>query len=251
MGSVFLQETEATVVVFDLKGFVGMAHRLRPVDLGAALSRFYEHAEQCVLQHRGRIIKFVGDLTLAAWLALEVEDHRLQGLLALREAHHQRCSWVQQGIDRGLPPLDYSLAIASGPVLAGQIGTDRLRSFDILGQATVTALKLATVATARSCGHLIAGDTVSGAIAAAAATPAAVSTGASAPPLATSAIPAIPAIPATPVTPAVAAVATGAPPALSVPTAMAAGGGRGQFPPVIEVEGIELAGRPLRLYRLC
>ena len=158
MGAVFLQVTEGTVVLFDLRGFQTLAGRLGPIDLGAALSRFYDHAEACTLAAHGRVVKFMGDLVLCAWLSSEVEDHRRQAVAAVREASERRSRWIQEGIDAGLPLLDYSVAAASGPLLVGHIGTDRMRSFDVLGEPESTAHKLTLVATSRSLGHLLTAD---------------------------------------------------------------------------------------------
>ena len=36
---------------------------------------------------------------------------------------------------RKLPVLDYCIGLASGPVLAGELGSDQLRFYDVLGRA--------------------------------------------------------------------------------------------------------------------
>src|SRR5207244_3988123 len=43
MGTMFLQVVDATVVLADLRDFSPLATQLGPVELGLALSRFYEH----------------------------------------------------------------------------------------------------------------------------------------------------------------------------------------------------------------
>lgn len=159
MGStLFLQETEATVVIFDLRGFADLAGRLSPVELGAALGRFYEHTESIVLGSGGRVIKFMGDIVMAAWLATGAEDHRREALDALRAAHAERPRWIQEGLDQGQPLLDYSVAAASGPVLVGHIGTERMRTFDVLGEPVSVARKLTLVATTRGLDHLVTAE---------------------------------------------------------------------------------------------
>ncbi|MBI4512379.1 MAG: adenylate/guanylate cyclase domain-containing protein [Deltaproteobacteria bacterium] len=160
MGSMFLQEAEATVVMFDLRGFATLAARLGPVDLGASLSRFYEHAEACIVANEGRIIRFMGDWVLAAWLASEVGDHRKKSLAAVAESRRRRAPWVQKGVDGGHPLLDYSVAAATGPVLVGQIGTERLKFFDVLGEPASIVRKLTVVCTLRNVEHLVTSETL-------------------------------------------------------------------------------------------
>jgi adenylate cyclase len=156
----FLQEAEATVLVFDLRGFSRLAASLGPIDLGAALSRFYQHCETCVVAHAGRMVKFLGDGVLACWLSSEVEDFRRKAVAAVWESHRKRAAWVQKGVDEGFPMLDYSVAAATGPVLVGHIGTDRLKQFDVLGESVNIARKLTGVATARGVDHLVTHETL-------------------------------------------------------------------------------------------
>jgi adenylate cyclase len=155
-GAVFLEETEATVVVFDLRGFSRLSAALAPLDLGLALGHYYEHAEGCVLAHKGRLVKFAGDAVFAAWLANETSDHKQKAVAAVAEANLTRPAWLERNQGAGMPVLDYSVAAATGPVLAGHIGTPRHKSFDVLGAPVNTAAKLTTVATARGVDHLLA-----------------------------------------------------------------------------------------------
>jgi len=68
-GDMFLQEAEAAVLVFDLRGFTPLCARLGPIELGAALGRFYEHCEAAVDAGGGRVIKLVGDMVVSVWVA--------------------------------------------------------------------------------------------------------------------------------------------------------------------------------------
>jgi adenylate cyclase len=156
MTALFLQETEATVVVFDLRGYSRLAVSLPPLDLGLALGHYYSHAEACVLPHHGRLVKLAGDAVLVAWLANEEPKHKQRALAAIDGALAQKQDWLAQNESQGLPHLDYSIAAATGPVLAGHIGTDRFRSFDVLGDPVNVAVKLTTVATARTADHVLA-----------------------------------------------------------------------------------------------
>ena len=156
----FLQEAEATVMMFDLRGFSKLAASLGPIDLGASLSRFYEHCESCVVAHGGRMVKFLGDAVLCCWLSSEVDDFRRKAVAAVWESHKKRGPWVQKGVDDGFPVLDYSVAAATGPVLVGHIGTERLKQFDVLGEPVNIVGKLTSVATARNMDHLVTNETL-------------------------------------------------------------------------------------------
>ena len=151
----FLQETEASIAVFDLRGFSKMAAELTPVDLGTVLGHFYTYAEDLVLGHGGRVIKFAGDAVIAVWLRHEIDQHQKRALQCVAAAASGKGAWIETNRASQMAPLDYSVAAASGPVLAGHIGTERLKSFDVLGDAVNVAAKLTTVATVRGYDHIV------------------------------------------------------------------------------------------------
>jgi adenylate cyclase len=162
MGTMFLQEVEATVVLADLRDFSPLAAQLGPVDLGLALSRFYEHIGDVIERHHGRIVKFIGDGVLAVFVR-GAGDHRLRALNAVAEAVRNRQKFLDENEQLKLPVLDYSLGAASGTVLAGEMGTAKLRFYDVLGHPVNLAFRLTALASRRQMSNLIAADTFEGA----------------------------------------------------------------------------------------
>jgi class 3 adenylate cyclase len=152
--ALFLELTEGTVAVFDLRDFSRLAATTMPLDLGAALANFYVHAEKQILGNSGRVVKFAGDMVLGVWLEKQVPDHQRQALQAIADSAAARPEWMEKTARLKLPKMDYSVAAASGALLAGQIGTPRMRSFDVLGEAVNIAAKLTTVATSRDIPQL-------------------------------------------------------------------------------------------------
>ncbi len=63
----------------------------------------------------------------------------------------------------GLPPLDYAAGAASGEVLAGELGTDRIRFWDVLGAPVNLAFRLCALAADRGVPQLVHASTVEGA----------------------------------------------------------------------------------------
>jgi adenylate cyclase len=156
MAAVFLQETEAAVILFDLCEFTRLGAQLSPLDLGLALSRYYAHCERIIEENGGRLVKFAGDAVLGAWLANETARPSVRALAAIAAARNERRAFLARCRAEGIAELDHAAAATSGPVLAGQIGTDRHKSFDVLGETVNAAFKLAAAAQARGVDHLIA-----------------------------------------------------------------------------------------------
>lgn len=156
MGKLFLQEVDATVMVADVRDFSPLAQQLGPVDLGLALSRFYEHVASVLEAHHGRLVKFLGDGVLAAFIG---GDHRLAALLAIADLLSARPVFLEGNAERKLPLLDYSLGAASGTVLAGELGTEKLHFWDVLGQPVTRAFRLCALGTRRAVSNLVDADT--------------------------------------------------------------------------------------------
>lgn len=155
-GAVLLQETVGTIAVLDLKGFTAMTAGLSPLDLGVVLGHYYGFAEKIIQENDGHLVKFMGDAVLGAWLSNEVPSHKKLALAAVAQALKEKPGWIADNRQAGMPPLDFTVASAAGAVLAGQIGTPRNRSFDVLGAPVNTAVKLVGVAAARGMDHVLA-----------------------------------------------------------------------------------------------
>ncbi len=153
----FLQQADATVVVTEGRGFSKLAETLGPVELGLALSSYYSHVAGFVEKHGGRIVKFIGDGVLASFTG---SDHRGRGLAAVAEMEQHRHEWLADARKAHLPPIDYVVSAASGEVLNGELGTDRLRFWDVIGAPVNLAFRLGWLAISRGVTNLVAADTV-------------------------------------------------------------------------------------------
>jgi adenylate cyclase len=152
MGTMFLQEVDATIMLADVRDFSPLAVQLGPVELGLALGRFYEHIGGIVEGHHGRIVKFIGDGVLGVFIG---GDHRLHALEAMGEMVKSRQPFLDENATRKLPVLDYAVGSASGTVLAGELGTDKLRFYDVLGQPVNQAFRICALATRRGVSNLV------------------------------------------------------------------------------------------------
>jgi adenylate cyclase len=159
MGTLFLQEVDATIVLADVRDFSPLAQQLGPVELGLALGRFYEHVGGIVEGHHGRIVKFIGDGVLGTFIG---GDHRLNALEAIAEMVKTRQKFLDENVTKKLPVLDYAVGAASGAVLAGELGTDKLRFYDVLGQPVNQAFRVTALATRRNVSNLIDAGTYEG-----------------------------------------------------------------------------------------
>lgn len=158
--NIFLKEMPATAAFVDVRRFSELASSLSPTELAVALGSFYRHFERAVLDHDGRVVKFISDAALALFPSVGGADHASNALRTALTLVDGAADWSRDNQAHGLPAMTYSIGVASGVVLHGELGTDRLRAFDALGRPVTLATWLARLATARGVANLVAGSTL-------------------------------------------------------------------------------------------
>lgn len=133
---------EVTALFADLRGFTTFSERSLPEEVVEMLNRYFGAAVPHVLDHGGTVIQFVGDAMLAVFNApTRQPDHAISAA---------RAALAMQRAIGGLAaendwPL-FRIGINTGPALVGNIGSDRMRSFNVMGDAINVAARLEGIA---------------------------------------------------------------------------------------------------------
>lgn len=129
---------EVTILFTDLVGFVGIAHRLGAARTVELLNAMVSAFDALALKHGVEKIKTIGDAYMAASGVPEPSaDQALRMVQFAREMHVSlRHTAAQFGVD-----LAMRIGIATGPVMAGVIGTQKF-SYDLWGDAVNLAARL-------------------------------------------------------------------------------------------------------------
>jgi adenylate cyclase len=131
-----------TVMFTDIVGFTRISEELgeRVVPV---LAEYLEAVSTAALNYRGTIDKFIGDGVMAFWGAPAPSDRHAvdacaaalecQRLLALQRAEAERC---------GRTPLRMRVAINTGRMLVGNIGSSERLSYTVIGDPVNVASRL-------------------------------------------------------------------------------------------------------------
>jgi adenylate cyclase len=132
-----------TVLFSDIRGFTTMSEKGTPEDVVSQLNELFTRMVAVVFAHRGTVDKFVGDMVMALYSAplddAEHADHAVQTALAMiRTLNEMNQQWQSQG----KPTLDIGIGINTGPMVAGNIGSDTIMSYTVIGDAVNLGARL-------------------------------------------------------------------------------------------------------------
>lgn len=138
-----LREADVTVLFADLVGFTAFAESADPEAVVAMLRGFFDRAVEAVFAEGGTLGKFLGDGVLAFFGApVPQSDHPRRAVAAAERLQHAMEEWNRECRRSELPALDARIALESGPVLVGEIGSEPRMEYTVLGATVNRAARL-------------------------------------------------------------------------------------------------------------
>jgi adenylate cyclase len=130
------ERREMTVLFSDIRGFTTLSEASTPEEIVSTLNDYFTHMVGVILANGGTIDKFVGDMVMALFGAPlddpKHAEHAVQTALAMAaELDSINASRVAEG----KPPLNTGIGINTGPMVAGMIGSARILSYTVIGDA--------------------------------------------------------------------------------------------------------------------
>ena len=123
-----------TIMMSDIRGFTTLSEQLGPAQVVTMLNRYLGAMTDIIMAHQGTIDEFIGDAILAVFGAPQRGDDdadravncalamqaAMAGINALNEAE-------------GLPAVKTGIALNTGDVIAGNIGSERRSKYGFVG----------------------------------------------------------------------------------------------------------------------
>lgn len=138
-----LREADVTVLFADLVGFTAFAESSPPEEVVELLRGFFERAVSVVFHEGGTLDKFLGDGVLAFFGAPVAQtDHPRRAVAAATGLQKAMAAWNQEREAADLPTLGVRIALESGAVLVGEIGSEPRMEYTVLGATVNRAARL-------------------------------------------------------------------------------------------------------------
>jgi adenylate cyclase len=152
------QRREMTVLFSDIRGFTTVSEHGQPEDIVHLLNEYFTRMVEIVFHHKGTVDKFVGDMVMALFGAPLADplhaDHAVETALdMIAELGRLNEKWQTEG----RPAIDIGIGINTGPMIAGNIGSEQIMSYTVIGDAVNLGSRLESLNKQYST-HIIVSD---------------------------------------------------------------------------------------------
>lgn len=138
-----LQQIDAVIWNFDLEGFTTLSEDLPGNEIIDMLNDYLAVAVGVVHDRGGNILKFMGDGLMAMFDVGEIDEDARAALSAVPLLQSRMDALNVRRQQQDLPVANYTLALHSGEILYGNIGSETRLDFTVIGPAVNQAARIA------------------------------------------------------------------------------------------------------------
>lgn len=155
---------ETSILFADIVGFTPRCESLPPEDVASFLNQFFSLAADAIFEFGGTLDKFIGDAVMAFFGApLPQDDHAERAVRSALALMRGLARWNRERSMQGDEAIEVRIAIHSGPVVVGDIGSETRVDYTVLGNTVNVTARLEEYV-ARP-GQIIIGETTQAAVA--------------------------------------------------------------------------------------
>jgi len=130
------EKKDLTVLFSDIREFTSISEGLNPETLVKFLNEYLTKMTDIVFKYDGLLDKYMGDALMAIWGApLDQTDHTLRACYTALEMVEELRELQQKWAAEGLPRLNVGIGINAGPMVVGNMGSERRFDYTVIGDS--------------------------------------------------------------------------------------------------------------------
>jgi class 3 adenylate cyclase len=134
-----------TILMSDLRGFTGVAERLSPEKVVTLLNHYLGAMADVIMKYRGTIDEFIGDAILVIFGApIQRDDDAPRAVACAAEMQLVMRSVNAWNRSEGLPEVEMGIALHTGEVVVGNIGSQKRAKYGVVGTTVNLASRIET-----------------------------------------------------------------------------------------------------------
>ena len=137
------QRRHVTAFFADIAGFTTLAERLPAEEAATILHSILNAFTEVIIKNRGVIDKYIGDCVMAFWGApLGTDQDETNACIAALECMQELAVINRRFREEGMPEVAVRVGINAGDAIAGNLGSDRLFDYTVVGDTVNLASRL-------------------------------------------------------------------------------------------------------------
>jgi class 3 adenylate cyclase len=130
------EKREVTILMSDLRGYTALAGDMDPEVVVQMLNGYLGRMSEIVFEHGGTVDEFIGDAVLAIFGAPMTQADHAARAAACALAMQRAMEEVNRGhAARGWPRVAMGIALNTGAVVVGNIGSERRAKYGVVGSS--------------------------------------------------------------------------------------------------------------------
>jgi adenylate cyclase len=132
-----------TALFSDIRGFTSISEGLDPADLVGLLNVYLTRMADIIMETGGTVDKFEGDAVIAFWGApLHVPDHASRACGAALDCREMHGDLNDRLSAEGYPEIVTRIGLNSGPMVVGNMGSEKRFDYTMMGESVNLAARL-------------------------------------------------------------------------------------------------------------
>ena len=137
------EKKELSVLFSDIAGFTSISEKLSPEALVILLNKYLSAMTDIILKHRGNVNKYLGDGIMAIFGAPRDDPrHATLACYAALDSQTELAKLREEWKREGHPEIAARIGINSGPLVVGNMGSQRRLEYTVMGDSVNLASRL-------------------------------------------------------------------------------------------------------------
>jgi adenylate cyclase len=137
------EKRTVTILMSDLRGFTALAERLNATEVVSLLNNYLSAMVEVIQHHGGTIDEIIGDAILVLFGApVAMEDDARRAVLCALGMQKAMAGVNEQNVRNGWPEIEMGIALHTGEVVVGNIGSVKRSKYGVVGRTINTTARI-------------------------------------------------------------------------------------------------------------
>ena len=137
------EKREVTILMSDLRGFTALAERLEATEVVSLLNHYLSAMVEVIQRNGGTIDEIIGDAILVLFGApVALENDAQRAVLCALGMQKAMAGVNEQNLQRGWPEIEMGIALHTGEVVVGNIGSTKRSKYGVVGRTINTTARI-------------------------------------------------------------------------------------------------------------